>query len=284
MFNINDLHDLEVLISKIDFTFIIKICVEILLYFVFLFVTKKIVETFFGKIVAKIHDIEIKKQYDTIQFICISTINVVITLFFATNILGAFGVDMKPILATAGVLGVAVGFGAKRFVEDVISGLQILLTGQLRVGDSITIDTSNGMVEKVNLLMIKIRTINGDVHFIRNGLVDKVINHTRDFSYPIIEIPVSYEADIPFVMNVLSELAFELKNNSEYSKFILADPEVLGIDSFDESSIMLKVRFKTVPAQQWAIQRKFRIMVKQKFDELNISIPYNQLDVNIKQN
>lgn len=284
MITINDFGDIQQLVSKIDLAFIFKISVEILLYFVFLKLAKKLLDVFFNKVVSKIKDNEIKKQYSTIQFLCVSIVNVVITLFFATNILEAFGVDMKPILATAGVLGVAVGFGAKRFVEDVISGLQILLTGQLRVGDSITIADSTGTVEKINLLMIKIRTFNGDVHFVRNGLVDKVVNHTRDFSTPVVEVSVSYDADIPFVMNVLAELAQQLKNDSEFRRFILAEPEILGIDQFADSSILLKVRFKTTAMQQWAVQRKFRIMVKQKFDELNISIPFNQLDVNLKQN
>lgn len=284
MITINDFGDIQQLVSKIDLAFIFKISVEILLYFVFLKLAKKLLDVFFNKVVSKIKDNEIKKQYSTIQFLCVSIVNVVITLFFATNVLEAFGVDMKPILATAGVLGVAVGFGAKRFVEDVISGLQILLTGQLRVGDTITIADSTGTVEKINLLMIKIRTFNGDVHFVRNGLVDKVVNHTRDFSTPVVEVSVSYDADIPFVMNVLAELAQQLKNDSEFQRFILAEPEILGIDQFADSSILLKVRFKTTAMQQWAVQRKFRIMVKQKFDELNISIPFNQLDVNLKQN
>lgn len=284
MITINDFGDIQQLVSKIDLAFIFKISVEILLYFVFLKLARKLLDVFFNKVVSKIKDNEIKKQYSTIQFLCVSIVNVVITLFFATNILEAFGVDMKPILATAGVLGVAVGFGAKRFVEDVISGLQILLTGQLRVGDTITIADSTGTVEKINLLMIKIRTFNGDVHFVRNGLVDKVVNHTRDFSTPVVEVSVSYDADIPFVMNVLAELAQQLKNDSEFQRFILAEPEILGIDQFADSSILLKVRFKTTAMQQWAVQRKFRIMVKQKFDELNISIPFNQLDVNLKQN
>ena len=122
MITINDFGDIQQLVSKIDLAFIFKISVEILLYFVFLKLARKLLDVFFNKVVSKIKDNEIKKQYSTIQFLCVSIVNVVITLFFATNVLEAFGVDMKPILATAGVLGVAVGFGAKRFVEDVISG------------------------------------------------------------------------------------------------------------------------------------------------------------------
>ncbi len=270
-------------LSKINLAFIARIFIEVVLYFIFLFVVKKLIEIFFNKIVSKISDHEIKRQYSTIKFLCASVINTVVTLFFATNVLGALGIDMKPILATAGVLGVAIGFGGKRFVEDIISGLSILLTGQIRVGDYVTVGDSTGTVEKVNLAMIKIRAYNGDVHFVRNGLVDKVINHTRDYSNPIVEVPVSYNADIEYVMGVLRDLSKEIKNKPEFSKYILTEPEIVGIDSFGESSIVIKVRFKTTAMQQWLVHRYFRIMVKKKFDELNIEIPFNQLDVYFKE-
>lgn len=283
MIIINDFNDIEELLSKIDFVFIARICIEVIFYFVFLFLSKKVIGLLFNKVLAKIKDHEIKRQYSTIQFLCNSISNTVITLFFATNILGDFGVDMKPILATAGVFGVAIGFGAKRFVEDIISGLTILLSGQLRVGDYITVGTSTGTVEHINLAMIKVRAYNGDVHYIRNGLVEKVINHTRDFSNPIVDIPVSYGSDIPYVIDVLKDLCRQIRKNPEFVSSILAEPEIVAIDSFGDSAIGLRVRFKTTAMQQWAVQRYFRIMVKQKFDELNISIPFNQLDVHIQK-
>lgn len=282
MITVNNFYDMEELINKIDLGLITKICLEIIFYFIVLFAAKKITELFFNKAVLKIKDHEIKKQYSTIRYLCISIINTVIFLFFATNILGDLGIDMKPVLAAAGVFGVALGFGAKRFVEDIISGLMILLTGQLRVGDYVTIGDSTGTVEKINLAITKIRTYNGDVHFVRNGLVEKVINHTRDFSNPIVDIPVSYNSDIPYVINVLKDLGDEIRKNPAYAPYILKEPEIIAIEEFNDSSILLKVRFKTTAMQQWAVQRYFRIMVKQRFNELNILIPYNQLDVHIQ--
>ena len=189
---------------------------------------------------------------------------------------------MKPILATAGVFGVAIGFGGKRFVEDIISGLMILLSGQLRAGDYITINNSTGTVESINLVMIKLRAYNGDVHFVRNGLVEKVINHTRDFSYPIVDIPVAYNTNIPYVIEVLKELGKEIRNNPDYAQYILDEPEIVAIDKFDDSAILLRVRIKTRALQQWAVQRYFRIMVNEKFDKLNITIPFNKMEVTIK--
>ncbi len=281
MITVSDFHDLGELLNKIDLGLLTKISLEVVFYFVVFYAAKKIIALFFSKVVLKIKDHEIKRQYATIQYLCTSIANVIIFLFFATNILGDLGVDMKPILATAGVFGVAIGFGAKRFVEDIISGLMILLSGQLRAGDYVTVYNSTGTVEKINLMMIKVRAYNGDVHYVRNGLVEKVINHTRDFSNPIVDVPVSYEADIPYVINVLRDLCNAIKNSPDYAHYILSEPEIIAIDKFDESSILLRVRFKTSAMQQWMVQRYFRIMVKQKFDELKISIPFNQLDVHM---
>ena len=283
MINVADIKNLEMLIEKIDIGVIIKISLEIVFYFIFLFISKKLIELFFNKIVSKIHDTEIKRQYNTIQVLCNSIANIILILFFFSNILGDLGVDMKPILATAGVLGVAIGFGAKRFVEDIISGLMILLSGQLRVGDYISIGDSTGTVEKINLAMIKLRAYNGDVHYVRNGLIDKVVNHTRDFSHPIFDIPVSYNDDVIKITGVLRDLCRQIQNDPNLGQYILSEPEIIAIDAFNDSSMLVRVRFKTNAMQQWNVHRFFRIMVKQKFDELNISIPFNQLDVNLIQ-
>ena len=281
MVDINELNNIQNFLSKLDYAFIARMCVEIILFVIFLRLSKRLINIFFTKILDRIDDFEIKRQYSTIKLLCISIIQTIVALFFLTNLLGACGVDMKPILATAGVFGVAIGFGAKRFVEDIISGLVILLSGQVRVGDYVTVGGSTGTVEKINLAMIKVRSYTGDVHYVRNGLIDKVINHTRDFSQPVVEVPISYDADPTYIISVLKDLCNQIMENPKYGQYILSEPEIVAIDSFGESSVNLKVRFKTAPMQQWMVQRYFRIMIKQKFDELNISIPYNQLDVHI---
>ncbi len=271
------------IIAKINIAFVIKIGIELILFLAFLKFSKKLVGLLFSKVVSKISDSEIKRQYSTIQLLCTSIINIVVVLFFTTNLLGAFGIDMKPILATAGVLGIAIGFGAQRFVEDIISGLMILLSGQIRVGDYITIDNSCGTVEKVNLMMIQVRAYNGDVHYVRNGLVQKVINHTREFSNPIVDIPVSYNSDVCYIIDVLRELGKEIREDKNYSKYILDEPEIVAIDAFLDSSILIRVRFKTAALQQWMVHRRYRMLVKQKFDELGIEMPFNQIDVHFKR-
>lgn len=266
-------------LHKIDIFLIGKSILEIFLLVIFIKIINKAVYVFFEKIMNRLNDSETKKQYETIRQIGIYLIDAIILLFFVTNILGNFGIDMKPILATAGVLGVAVGFGGKKFVEDLFTGLSIILTGQLRVGDYVTVNNSEGTVEKVTLTMIIIRTFNGDVHYLRNGQIDTIINQTKDFSYPLFNIGVSYKTNINHLISVLNDLSREFKSMPEYSKYLLSDIEIFGLNEFKDSSINILFRFKTTPHEQWMIKRKFNQMLKERFEQEGIEIPYPQLDV-----
>ena len=176
--------------SKINFFTIGKIILEIIAFIIIMRIVNKALYLFFNKLILKIEDYEVRKHYMTLRQLGVYIIDAIIILFFATNILEGLGIDMKPILATAGVLGVAVGFGAKKIVEDIFTGLSIILSGQLRLGDYVTVNNSTGTVEKITLTMIVIRTFNGDVHYLRNGQIDTIINQTKDFSYPIFNLGV----------------------------------------------------------------------------------------------
>ena len=264
---------------KIDIFVIVKLLIEFVLFFIVMRIVNKSLNLFFEKLISKIKDSEVKKQYHTLKQLGIYIVDAIIILFFATNILQGFGVDMKPILATAGVLGVAVGFGGKKIVEDVFTGLTIILTGQLRVGDYVTVNTSTGTVEKITLTMIVIRTFNGDVHYLRNGQIDTVINQTKDFSYPLFNLGVSYKTNVAHVVRVLKELGRELKEMPEYSKFVLDDIEVFGLNEFQDSSISIQFRIKTTPQEQWMIKRKLNEMIKERFEKEGIEIPFPQLVV-----
>ena len=232
--------------GKIDFFLIGKTILEIVVFIVLLKFTNKALHLFFEKIISRVNDIETKKQYMTLRQIGIYIIDAIVILFFTTNILGNFGIDMKPILATAGVLGVAVGFGGKKFVEDVFTGLSIILTGQLRVGDYVKVNNSTGFVEKVTLTMIVIRAFNGDVHYLRNGQIDTIVNQTKNFSYPVFNFSVAYKSDVVQVMRVLKELGQELRQNEVYSRFVLSDIEVLGLNEFQDSSIVIQCRMNCI--------------------------------------
>ncbi len=266
--------------AKIDLFLIGKTLIEIVLFIIILRIVNKTLHLFFDKLLSKISDTETKKHYQTLKQLGTYIIDAIIILFFATNILGNFGIDMKPILATAGILGVAVGFGGKKFVEDLFTGLSIILTGQLRVGDYVTVNNSTGTVEKVTLTMIVIRAFNGDVHYLRNGQIDTIINQTKNFSFPIFNISVAYKTDVTHAMKVLRELGQELRQNPTYSRFVLSDIEVLGLNEFQDSAIIIQCRIKTTPQEQWMVKRKFNQMVKERFEKEGIEIPFPQVVVN----
>lgn len=268
------------LLNKIDMALLFKIAVEIFLFILALKFANILIDKVMKKIILRVEDHESKKQYNTLRLILISVMDTVIFLFFGTNILQDMGIDMKPILATAGVLGIAVGFGAQRFIQDVIAGLNILLTGQIRVGDIVKVQGVSGTVERVTLTMLMLRSYEGCVHYIRNGLIDIVTNQTRDFSYAVLDVSVAYKENIPNVMKVLKEAGEELKNDAAFSRMILDDIEVLGLDSFNDSSILVKCRIKTYPQFQWVIKREFNLRIKEKFDSLGIEIPFPQIVVN----
>ena len=235
---------------------------------------------FFEKLINKIEDSELRKHYQTLRQLGVYVIDAIIILFFATNILESLGINMKPILATAGVLGVAVGFGGKKFVEDLFTGLSIILTGQLRVGDYVTVNNSTGTVEKITLTMIVIRAFNGDVHYLRNGQIDTIVNQTKDFSYPLFNLGVAYKTDVSHVMRVLNEIGAELKEMPEYGKYVLSPIEVYGLNEFQDSAIVIQFRIKTTPQEQWMIKRKLNQMIKERFEKEGIEIPFPQVVVN----
>lgn len=268
------------LLSKINMALLFKIIVELFLFFAALKIANILINKIMKKIILKLDDMESKKQYNTLRLILISIMDTVVFLFFGTNILQDLGIDMKPILATAGVLGIAVGFGAQRFVQDVIAGLNILLTGQIRVGDVVKVQGVSGTVERVTLTMVMLRSYEGCVHYIRNGLIDIITNQTRSFSYAVLDISVAYKENISHVMDVLKQTGDELKNDIKFKDMILDNIEVLGLDSFDDSSILIKCRIKTYPQFQWEVKREFNLRIKEKFDSLGIEIPFPQIVVN----
>ena len=189
--------------------------------------------------------------------------------------LGKLGVDVRPMLATAGVAGLAVGFAAKRFLEDLIVGIIIIMTGQIRMGDFVEIAGKTGTVENIDIKLVTLRDTNGNIHYIRNGLIDIITNYSRDYSYALLDMGVSYDSDPDKVMAVMKDIFDnELKTQPEMAEKIISDIELIGLERFEDSSIVIRVRIKTHPKQQWAVQREFNKLILKRFKEENIEIPY----------
>ena len=242
-------------------------------------ITNFFIEKFLVKIIKIKDDFEFKKQLITLKSIIKSIVDTIIIAFAIMYILNTLGVDIRPILTAAGVLGVAVGFGAKRFFEDIITGMSLILEGQIRVGDYVEIADHQGVVEKVDIKLIQLRDLQGRVHYIRNGMVDTIVNYTRDYSYYIFDIGVAYKENLDNVINVLKELDEEFRNNSTVKEHILAPLEILGVDKLDDSAVIVRARLKTIPIKQWEVGRAFNKAIKDKFDEKGIEIPFPQRTV-----
>jgi small conductance mechanosensitive channel len=219
-------------------------------------------------------DLEYSKRTGTLSGVVHWILRLVIWSVAAFMVLSELGVPVAPILTAAGVVGLAVGFGAQNLVQDFISGFFILLEDQIRVGDVVQIGDKGGLVEKVTLRMVILRDQAGTVHFIRNGKIDVVSNLTKDFSHYVFTIGVAYRENVDEVIKVLKDIDEEMRQDADYKNDILEPLDVLGLDSFGDSAVNIKARTKTKPIQQWRVGREFNRRIKMKFDELNIEIPF----------
>lgn len=192
----------------------------------------------------------------------------------AMMILSEIGIDLKPLLAAAGLGGLAIGFGAQSLVKDVISGFFILLEDSIAVGDVVEIAGVSGLVEEVKLRSIRLRDVSGSVHVVPNGIVDRVKNMTKGFSFYVFDVGVAYKEDVDRVMAVLVETAEELRADPSYAEDILEPLEMLGVDRFDDSAVIIRCRMKTVPAKQWRVGREMNRRIKKTFDAKGIEIPF----------
>lgn len=222
----------------------------------------------------KAMDDESKKRADTLSAVIGYVISATIITIAALTILSELDIKIGPVLAAAGVLGVAVGFGAQHLVQDVISGFFILLDDEIRVGDVVEIAGKSGLVERLNLRMVVLRDLAGNVHYVRNGMIDVVTNMTKDYSRYVFDIRVAYREDVDEVVRVVRQVDEELRNDPQFSGDILEPIEILGLDRFADSAIIIKARTKTRPIKQWNIGREFNRRLKRRFDEKNIEIPF----------
>jgi small conductance mechanosensitive channel len=228
----------------------------------------------FGLFVKKGLEGELKKRADTLGSLLRYILFVAISLTAFVMILGEFGIAIGPILAAAGVVGLALGFGSQHLVQDIISGFFILLDDEVRVGDYVSTSGKNGLVERVNLRMTVLRDYSGNVHYIRNGHIDIVTNMTKDYSRYIFEIGVAYREDVDEVFEVIKLVDDELREDPEYGPLILEPMEIMGLDQFADSALIIKARTKTQPIKQWKVAREFNRRLKKAFDERDIEIPF----------
>ncbi len=251
--------------------------IQILLVLILMIITLKAVNLAVARLFRSKReedDIEMQKRADTLRSIVRSVLTAVIFVVAGMMILEKLGIAIGPILGAAGVVGLAVGFGAQKVVEDVISGFFILLEDQIRVGDVVIISGTGGLVERVNIRMVILRDLAGNVHFIRNGTIGMVTNMTKGYSRYVFDIGVAYREDTDEVVEIIKEVDEGLRSDPDFKYDILEPIEILGVDKFADSAVIIKARTKTKPIKQWNVGREFNRRLKKKFDERNIEIPF----------
>ena len=217
------------------------------------------------------------KRLDTLERVFRYVSAVIITLVGGMLALSAVGISIAPILATAGVLGIAIGFGAQSLVKDYFNGFFLLLENQVRQGDVVEVAGKSGLVEEMTLRYIRLRDYEGSVHYIPNGTIDSVTNRSRGFAFALLDIGVAYREDVDEVYAVMHEVAAGMRSDPELGEKIVEDLEIAGVDNWADSAVVIRCRFKVMPLEQWTVRRAFLYRLKKAFDAAGIEIPYPHL-------
>jgi small conductance mechanosensitive channel len=222
---------------------------------------------------------ELEKRAQTISRILRQASSVLVWSVTLMLVLGEVGVDLKPILAGAGILGLAVGFGAQTLVKDVITGFFILLENQIRVGDTVTAGGCTGVVEAVNLRTTVLRDQDGTTHIIPNSAITVVNNATRDWSRALLDVGVAYKEDTDRCETVLRELGTAMENDPVFGKKLIGPFEYPGVVKFGDSAVLLRIVVKTQAQDGPVVQRELRRRVKKAFDNAGIEMPFPHVKV-----
>ena len=219
-------------------------------------------------------NLRLSNRARTLLNIARSFLLVFMSLIALFLILSELGLNIAPLLAGAGVIGLAIGFGSQKLVQDIITGLFVLLGDTMRVGDVVEVAGRTGVVEEMTMRTVVLREYSGRVHTIPYNSIDTVTNYTKDFSYAVFDVGVAYRESVDQVMDVLREIGREMNREPYFRRLILEPLEVAGVDKFADSAVVIKARIKTRPLKQWEVSREFNRRMKNCFDELGIEIPF----------
>lgn len=217
---------------------------------------------------------ESEKRAETLVRLLRQGVLIMLWVVAGLVILREFGVEIGPILASAGVAGVAIGFGAQHLVRDIIAGFFMILENQVRVGDVAVVNGTGGLVEQINFRTIVLRDLAGTVHIFPNGTITTMANLTREWSAYVFNIGVAYKEDVDRVIETMKKVGAELHADAKFGPLMVDDIEVFGVDQFADSAVMIKGRLRTKPIRQWDVGREYQRRVKIEFDRQGIEIPF----------
>jgi len=218
-----------------------------------------------------------EKRENTLIQIFNTTANIGILVITGLMVMQEFGVEIAPILAAAGIVGLAFGFGGQYLIRDIISGLFIILENQYRVGDVVSFDNASGTVQEISLRKTTLRDLDGTVHHIPHGEIKKVSNLSKDFSRINLDMGVGYSSNLEHVISVINKVGTELANDPNWKDSVTSAPQFLRVNDFADSAIMLKILGETLPSKQWEVTGELRKRLKVAFDNEGIEIPFPQM-------
>ncbi len=242
-------------------------------------VTRRLLRLFRERITRGMDDPEQVKRADTLGRVFRYVAAVVILVIAVTLILGELGIAVAPILGAAGVVGLAVGFGAQSLVKDYFTGFFILLENQMRQGDVVEIAGKSGLVEEITLRYVRLRDYDGNVHYVSNSLISTVTNMSRGFAQSVVEVGVAYRENVDEAIQVMRQTGAELRADAVFGPKILDELEIAGVERWAESAVVLRCRFKVRPLEQWNVRREYLRRLKRAFDAHGIEIPFPHLTV-----
>jgi len=258
----------------------VRIVMIIMIAFVITFIARRLITKLKSYLKTKAEDNpEESKRVDTLARVFRYIATIVITVIAMIQILNEVGISIAPVLAAAGVVGVAIGFGAQSLVKDYFTGFVLLLENQVRQGDVVEVGSKSGFVEEVTLRYIKMRDYAGNVHYVPNGTITTVTNMSREFAFAVIDVAVAYRENIEQVMEIMETVGSTLREDEACKLKILDGMEMAGVDQLADSGVMIRCRFKVVPLAQWSIKREYFKRLKAAFDQKGIEIPFPHLTI-----
>ncbi|MDP3084039.1 MAG: mechanosensitive ion channel family protein [Rubrivivax sp.] len=257
----------------------LRVVVIVVAAWVLIAVLQRAIRAFRVRIAGRFDDRESVKRAETLGRVVRYVAAVVVTLVAGMLVLAEIGISVTPILGAAGVVGLAVGFGAQSLVKDYFTGFFILLENQIRVGDVVKLGAHAGLVEMVTLRHVQLRDYDGNVHFVPNGEISTVVNMSRGYAQAVMDVGVAYRENTDAVVKVMREAGAELRADPAFALRILGDLDVAGVDRWDDSAVIIRCRFKCAPLEQWSVRREYLRRLKMAFDAQGIEIPYPHVTV-----
>ncbi len=255
----------------------LRITIILLLAWLLMGLSRKLIRLFRNYMSARAETVEETKRIETLARVFRYTATVGISLVAGMLALSEMGFSIAPILGAAGVVGIAVGFGAQSLIKDYFNGFFLLLENQIRQGDVVEVCGKGGLVEDVTLRYVRLRDYEGTVHYIPNGLITTVSSRSRGFAHAVIDVGIAYRENVEEAFEVMRKVAGGMRASETFANKILGEFEIAGVDSWADSAVILRCRFKTVALEQWGVRREFLLRLKEAFDEAGIEIPYPHL-------